>query len=511
MPIDASIPLSVRPVQLDPDAFTRAFQIAQQTSLQRENQAALRDQRDALAEQRRLEADRRRQDAADRQAQDDALQQGAGVRGATLAWATANAPHAIPTLTKFFDDSDKSALEIGKLQDELNQKRLDHVGHLAENILTHGATPEAIQTGLSLYAEQFPSEKDQVSQIAQRLQGLPPEQVKGFLEQTRDGAPYWQSKQAKNTPQVVAPGGTLVDDAGKVLYSAPAKEDHSPAYKEYQDAVSTGYKGSFTQYQNDDANRHKPVVNVNTAGAGAGALDADGLDYAATEYRVTGRMPALGMGNGQARAAIVNGAAKQAKALGQSPAAAIQRQAAQKADGASLTKMTAMKSAAESFEMKATAQADKVVELSNKVDRTSWPLVNAAILAGKTEIAGNSQATQLLNAVSSFTAEYAKIVEGSTGSSQGSSDAARRMTERLLNAKMSKGTVKDVVDLMKWEMSQTVKGYDATIGHISERMGGNVPAAAPASGGVTEGAQQAIPGVPGGVAEYRGGKWIRVK
>jgi hypothetical protein len=219
-------------------------------------------------------------------------------------------------------------------------------------------------------------------------------------------------------------------------------------------------------------------VQVN-AGPQEGALSPEGLDYAATQYRLTGVMPALGMGKNADRGKIVNTAAQQAKALGQSPAAAIQKQAARKADSASLTQITKMKGAAESFETKALAQADKVVELSNAVGRTRWPIVNAALLAGKTEIAGDTQATQLLNAVGTFTAEYAKIVEGSTGSAAGSSDSARRMTERLLNPNMNKGTVADVVKLMKWEMSQTIQGYDATIDHITTRMGGSTLAPAP--------------------------------
>jgi len=40
----------------------------------------------------------------------------------------------------------------------------------------------------------------------------------------------------------------------------------SPALQEYEDAKSQGYPGSFSQYQNDDANRKRPSVNVHTGG-----------------------------------------------------------------------------------------------------------------------------------------------------------------------------------------------------------------------------------------------------
>ncbi len=236
----------------------------------------------------------------------------------------------------------------------------------------------------------------------------------------------------------------------------------------------------------------RPRIDLNVGGTGAGALDPDGIDYAATEYRVTGRMPALGMGNGAARAAIINNAAKQAKVLGQSAAAAIQKQYAYKSDATALTKMRTMSSAAESFESKALAQADIIEQLSAKVPRSQWPIINDAIIGGKIKLLGDSSAQQLANAVETFSAEYAKIIEGSTGSAAGSSDSSRRAAGRLINPSFNKGTMADVLNLMRREMRLTVQGYDATIDHITTRMGGRVPDApivdTPAAGGDTSSA-----------------------
>lgn len=53
-----------------------------------------------------------------------------------------------------------------------------------------------------------------------------------------------------------------IDALGIVAQNLPASAgDHSPIYKEWQDAVSTGYKGTFTQYENEDANRKRSVSN----------------------------------------------------------------------------------------------------------------------------------------------------------------------------------------------------------------------------------------------------------
>lgn len=208
---------------------------------------------------------------------------------------------------------------------------------------------------------------------------------------------------------------------------------------------------------------------------GASGLDPDGIDYAATEYRVTGKMPPLGMGNGAARSAIINTAAKQAKTLGQSAAAAIQRQSAYKGDADALKKMTVMSAAAESFENKALAQADIVNDLSNKVGRSNYPIINDGLLTFKARVVGDADTQLLYNALTTFTTEYAKIMEGSSGSAAGSTDSARAAAARLISAGLSKGTLAQTIDLMKREMRLTIQGYDATKAHITERMGGKVP------------------------------------
>jgi hypothetical protein len=43
-------------------------------------------------------------------------------------------------------------------------------------------------------------------------------------------------------------------------------ETHSAIHNEWQDAVKSGYKGDFTTYQNEDANRKKPVIQMTDAG-----------------------------------------------------------------------------------------------------------------------------------------------------------------------------------------------------------------------------------------------------
>lgn len=281
----------------------------------------------------------------------------------------------------------------------------------------------------------------------------------------------------------VAGVSPLADDKGQIIGTGP-----NTAGSEFQVALNAKIANFKAENRRDPtpkeldqivtAARTTPKAPA-AAGTGgdpaSGALTDEGVEYAATQYRVTGVMPPLGMGKTPMRAAIINKAAEQARILGQSPANAIQKQAAYKSDGAALTKMRSMSSAAESFETKAVAQADIVDELSQKVPRTSWPVVNDALIAGKTRIAGDESATLLLNAIQTFSSEYAKIMEGSTGSAAGSSDSARAASQRLISAGMSRKTVSGVLNLMRREMQLTVDGYGATIDHITQRMGGPPP------------------------------------
>lgn len=216
------------------------------------------------------------------------------------------------------------------------------------------------------------------------------------------------------------------------------------------------------------------VIYPPAAGAaGASDLTPEGVDYAATQYRVTGQMPSLGMGKTPARAQIINKAAEQARLLGQTPAAAIQKQAAFKADSNALKQMQTLSAGAEASENKAIGQIGLIKDLSAKVDRTQYPIINGALQAGKINVIGDSNAKQLANAIQTFSNEYGKIIEGSTASVAGSSDSSRRASAKLVDAALNKKTLDDVLTLMQKEMDLTLGGYGAAIGHITTRMGGS--------------------------------------
>lgn len=471
MPIDASIYGQIRPPTIN-TPFEN-LRTVMDLRAQQEDMRGRKEQRESMAAQRKEQTDKLARENAEAAATSAAIQQGGGVRDQTLALARANAPHAVAALTEFFDKADERANTIKQARLKIANDQADFNGDVADAMLRHGATPEAIKTGLSYAVEQFPDYADAVSKLSMQLAQAPPDQVKAFLEQIRDASPSRRTK-PEQAPMTVQPGQGVKNAAGGYDVPVPREPTKPTSAQEFEYAQGHGYKGTYEQYQTEDANRKRPVVNVD---AGAG-LDEAGQELLATQYRVVGSSAIPTRISGADRAKIINQAAAQMKVLGQSPAMAIQRQYALKADAGSLNKISTMAATARAFENKAIQQADLVRDLSARVDRTQFPAINRALLAGKKDFLGDADTQLLYNALTTFTAEYAKIIEGSTGSAAGSTDAARKASASLAHAALNKDTLAKTLDLMQKEMRYTIQGYDATKDAITAKMGG-APAAVP--------------------------------
>src|SRR5262252_4117590 len=196
MPIDPSIPLGVRPVQL-PNPLETMQQI-QQMRIQRENAALLEQERQARTaelqqnEQKVAEANRAHQSFI------TALQNGQNVRGASMDYATIHDPSALPLLQDHFDKMDESAAKIKQLQtdvatktDALNNAYLDHIGTIAEDSLKYAnGDPVKLQSALTIaakhYGEQFPAEKARADQMLSGMLALPPDQLMASTTQLRN-------------------------------------------------------------------------------------------------------------------------------------------------------------------------------------------------------------------------------------------------------------------------------------------------------------------------------------
>ena len=84
-------------------------------------------------------------------------------------------------------------------------------------------------------------------------------QARGQFSQTL--APQLVSNMFKEeTPLVLPEGGTAINRKGEVIATGKPKEEKPPvSYQEFLLAKQEGFKGSYNDYQNMDANRKRPV------------------------------------------------------------------------------------------------------------------------------------------------------------------------------------------------------------------------------------------------------------
>ncbi len=218
-----------------------------------------------------------------------------------------------------------------------------------------------------------------------------------------------------------------------------------------------------------------------TPDQGFGTFTKEGLDYAASRARITGKVDGR---DSKMIGAINSRVAEQVKALGSSPAQALQQQAIRQSDQKALDRATLAMTSAEGFENKAIPQGDLVVKLSNEVGRSAIPLLNKAIvLPWKDQIMGDPKTQNLFNAITTFATEYAKIMEGSTGSAAAASVGAMNAAQRLINAAQTPAGIEATVKQMKYEMDLTKQGWKAVIEDVGGRMRGAEPGGGAASSG----------------------------
>lgn len=298
----------------------------------------------------------------------------------------------------------------------------------------------------------------------------------------RKGAEQTAVTEAENNKwQNIPEGGTLAQPAtGRVIKGEPKPEN-----VQILKGVVDGAEGSVKKYPDGR------MVNVKTGkdttdfhatesqyqGGAAVDLTPDAIEQLAMKVHIFGQGEISTRINEQKRTAVLNREAEIGKLMGQTPIMGIQKRLAMKADAGSLANITKLGDAMRAAQAKAEPQADVIADLSKKVSRTSMPLINEAMLAGETKILGDENASLLLSALTEFTSEYAKIIEGSAASAGGASVEARRAAASLVTAVMTKGQVAKQIAQMRQFMDYAVQGNDVAVAGITERMlkAGTVP------------------------------------
>lgn len=236
-----------------------------------------------------------------------------------------------------------------------------------------------------------------------------------------------------------------------------------------------------------------------------GALFEDAVTYAET-----GKIQSAGSSSKPSTKAYV--AAVKAKASNIAASLGLTEdglRVAYKANSAAIGKLVTQKATISGAENRAKSQIDiilngytdpltgkKVPSLNDSVPRNSWNFVNSLFTSGKIQT-GDAPATLLANSLLTFSTEFAKIMGGSTGSSAGSTDAARKEAESLISTGLSNGTLAAQLGLLQKEMDTTTAGIDKAIKDASAGLIG---------GGKSE--QPAVPDVSvDSVITYEGKKY----
>lgn len=174
-------------------------------------------------------------------------------------------------------------------------------------------------------------------------------------------------------------------------------------------------------------------------------LSPEALDSMVQNFVQTGKMPSLGMNAAQARKQFYDALGQYAEKYPGGMKAILANQSNYKALSSALSNTQKMKAMVEVNEQSAKQYAGIVLQDSKEFPRSSFPLINKAILAGNLKLISDPHAAKLANAILGFSNEYAKVITGQT-SGQGVTDAGRAEAQSMLSALMSGKTIEEVLD-----------------------------------------------------------------
>lgn len=108
-------------------------------------------------------------------------------------------------------------------------------------------------------------------------------------------------------------------------------------------------------------------------------------------------------------------------------------------------------------------QLGLVKQYSDKVDRSGSPVFNKYLLYLKGQVAGDADTAAFQNIINTASAEFAKILSGSSASIAGATVSSQEDAKTLLNASMTQGQLESVIDLMKSESNYRLQSQKESI------------------------------------------------
>lgn len=331
-------------------------------------------------------------------------------------------------------------------------------------IAMSGGTPQALQAARqkAIMSGVFTPEEIKQSTAMYSQYATDAERVQHATASVADFDKWNKEQMDAKKPISVAAGGSLLSPTGQTLGSVPPKPEKNPDWQ----------NPAYVNYENQKA-KFAAGLKPESGGDGAHNFTPDAIDNAAARYNIDGTLPPMGMGkNGSlGRSAILNRAAELAKVDGISSNDQRINQIGNKANTAALSKIQQQQTMVGAFEKNFNRNADIALEYSAKVDRTGTPMINKWINAGKRAGMGDPDLAAYDAVIKSTSNEYAKIISGSMGNTA-SAEGEIKKVESLLNSAQTPEQVTAVINMMKRETANRMKGFDEEKASLRSTMSG---------------------------------------
>lgn len=440
-------------------------------------------------QQRQLQVQTAAESLRDKQAFRTAMQQSGGdVDKALQVYAQFSPEHAL----------DLQRIQVAKAQQQRIEtdaqareaERRDAVGRERQKQFDVGLwqavegaqTPEEKQSVFDQFTQQ--AKADGLRDIPQGLASLKPRALRYFGEDLAKAALTAQKPPAQHVV-----GDALVDSTGKVLYQGAPKTTpaRTPTVGTFEDYVTRTYGASPTPAQILKARKEYQQADDRATGFAAGdvtKLAPAAVDLAALNYKRTGVMPPLGMGDKSNRQAILNRAAaltpEDVQRIESGGGDIAANKATYAADAGSLKKLQAQRDAIGAFENTAQKNIDIFLETAGKVADTGSPLANSLVRNVSAQALGSPDVSAFNAARQVAINEIAKITNNPNLSGT-LSDSARHEIEAFNPANATLKQSVAVMRVLKRDMANRKSSIDDALAEVKGRIGGGASAAAPTS------------------------------
>lgn len=231
-----------------------------------------------------------------------------------------------------------------------------------------------------------------------------------------------------------------------------------------RDEATAAYRQGVLEIQRQNTAIKQQLADMGKPQTNSGPIDLSKVSPADLEagyrYFSDGTLPPnMGRGmQGSAQATnIRNIAAQISQNLGVAPEDVRANQLAFKGSGTAVTQLLRREAQIGANVKNFDFNADQVLQLSNKVDRTGTPIINGWLNAGRRAVSGDPQISAFDVAVKTTVNEFAQIVGGTTAGA--TTEGEKQKAEKLLSAAQTPQQIVSVINQMRIESQNRMKSF----------------------------------------------------